>query len=59
MTTTMLVRKCQDCGVHRSRLNVCHVCDKKLCGGCSFKRNNGKIVCSGGGTCHQASKTEG
>ncbi len=58
MATTTLVRKCERCASRRSRLNICHVCDAKLCGICSFRRNNGKIVCSGGGWCHQTSKAE-
>lgn len=54
--TTTLTHRCQYCNAYRSRLYICHVCDAKLCGGCSFKRNNGKVVCSGGGTCHQQSR---
>lgn len=58
MATTTIVRRCQSCRVYRSRLYICHVCGAKLCGCCSFKRNNGKIICSGGGACHQQSKAE-
>jgi hypothetical protein len=55
MATTTLIRRCQNCSIYRSRLYICHVCDRKLCGWCSFKRPNGQRVCCDGGDCHLTS----
>lgn len=45
--------RCERCKAYRKRLHVCAHCERKLCGGCSFRSRGGR-VCAGGGPCHQA-----
>jgi len=44
------MKKCEQCGVWRTRLHTCRTCGKKLCGCCSFGSRPGR-VCSG--ECHR------
>lgn len=47
------LKKCEKCGVSRSRLHKCLTCGKKLCGCCSFdSQKAGGRVCPG--RCHRA-----
>ena len=43
------MKTCGRCGGMYSNLRKCSVCDRKVCGGCSWKSGlNGKLVCTAG-----------
>lgn len=47
------MKRCEKCGVSRTRLHQCRMCGKRLCGCCSFdSRRAGGRVCPG--RCHKS-----